>query len=315
MYRRIRTVIIILIILSIALSACGKDDPRFSQEPGGDGPKLSGAAGGTDELLIVTSFYPIYVFTSNIALDIPGVRVENMTEPQTGCLHDYQLVPADMKTLEKADIFVINGAGMESFLDKVISQLPDLEIIEASEGIPLLKDEHGEDNPHVWVSISGAIQEVRNIAEGLAGLDPENAELYRKNCEEYVKRLEALKDRMHEALKDIKTRDIVTFHEAFPYFAQEFGLNVVSVVEREPGSEPSAGELAETIRIIQDLDVKVLFTEPQYSTRAADSIASQTGAKVYTLDPVVTGPKDAAPDSYEKTMDENLKVLIEALYD
>lgn len=315
MYRRIRTVIIILIILSIALSACGKDDPRFSQEPGGDGPKLSGAAGGTDELLIVTSFYPIYVFTSNIALDIPGVRVENMTEPQTGCLHDYQLVPADMKTLEKADIFVINGAGMESFLDKVISQLPDLEIIEASEGIPLLKDEHGEDNPHVWVSISGAIQEVRNIAEGLAGLDPENAELYRKNCEEYVKRLEDLKDRMHEALKDIKTRDIVTFHEAFPYFAQEFGLNVVSVVEREPGSEPSAGELAETIRIIQDLDVKVLFTEPQYSTRAADSIASQTGAKVYTLDPVVTGPKDAAPDSYEKTMDENLKVLIEALYD
>ena len=315
MYRFIRTGIIIVIILSLALSACGKGDPDRSADPAGNRPGLSGDAGGTDDLLIVTSFYPIYVFTSNIVHDIPGVRVENMTEPQTGCLHDYQLVPADMKVLEKADIFVINGAGMESFLDKVVSQLPDLEIIEASKGIPLLKDEHGEDNPHVWVSISGAIREVRNIAEGLAGLDPENAELYRKNGEEYVKKLEALKEKMHEALKDIKTRDIVTFHEAFPYFAQEFGLNVVAVVEREPGSEPSAGELAETIRIIKDLDVRVLFAEPQYSTRAADSIASQTGAKVYILDPVVTGPKDAAPDSYEKTMEENLKVLIEALYD
>jgi zinc transport system substrate-binding protein len=238
-----------------------------------------------------------------------------MTEPQTGCLHDYQLVPADMKTLEKADIFVINGAGMESFLDKVMSQLPDLRIIEASLGIPLLKDDNGEENPHVWVSISGAINEVHNIAEGLAALDSKNSAKYIENSEEYVKRLEALKDKMHDALKDIKTKDIVTFHEAFPYFAQEFGLNIVSVVEREPGSEPSAGELAATIKAINDSRVKVLFAEPQYSTKAAEAIASETGAKVYILDPVVTGPKDAAPDSYEKTMEENLKVLVEALYD
>ena len=90
---------------------------------------------------------------------------------------------------------------------------------------------------------------------------------------------------MHEALKDIKTKDIVTFHEAFPYFAHEFGLNIVSVIEREPGSEPSAGELADTIKAINDAQTKVIFAEPQYSAKAAESIAAQTGAEIYVLDP------------------------------
>jgi zinc transport system substrate-binding protein len=288
--------IFVVIILSLILSACGRNNTHFQEKSiNEENQKISDNYENTEnDLIIVTSFYPIYVFTKNIAHDIPGVKVINMTEPQTGCLHDYQLVPADMKTLEKADIFVINGAGMESFLDKVMSQLPDLRIIEASLGIPLLKDDNGEENPHVWVSISGAINEVHNIAEGLAALDSKNSAKYIENSEEYVKRLEALKDKMHDALKD---------------------MNIVSVVEREPGSEPSAGELAATIKAINDSRVKVLFAEPQYSTKAAEAIASETGAKVYILDPVVTGPKDAAPDSYEKTMEENLKVLVEALYD
>lgn len=297
-------ILIFIALLSLLVSACGRTDTGITdtQDAGND-------------LIIVTSFYPMYVFTKNIAMGVPGVQVINMTEPQTGCLHDYQLVPADMKALEKADIFIVNGAGMESFLDKVISQLPSLDIIESAAGIPLLKDESGEDNPHVWVSISGAIKEVENITAGLVKLDSKNSAQYNKNSEEYVKKLEALKDKMHNELADIKIKDIVTFHEAFPYFAQEFGLNIVSVVEREPGSEPSAGELAATIKAINESQAKVLFAEPQYSTKAAESIASQTGARLYILDPVVTGPKDAASDSYEKTMEENLKVLIEALYD
>lgn len=177
----------------------------------------------------------------------------------------------------------------------------------------LLEDENGEDNPHVWVSISGAIGEVKNITDGLVEADPANEASYRKNSEEYIKKLETLKNSMHEELKDIRTKDIVTFHEAFPYFAHEFDINIISVIEREPGSEPSAGELADTIKSINDAQVKVLFAEPQYSAKAAESIAAQTGAKIYILDPVVTGPKDAELDSYEKTMEENLKILIEAL--
>ena len=261
---------------------------------------------------IVTSFYPMYIFTQNVVKDIPNVKVVNMTKPQTGCLHDYQMIPADLKTLEKADAFIINGAGMEAFMDKVIEQRPKLKVIEASKGIELLKDENGEENAHVWVSISGAIKEVNIIAEGLAAFDEKNAAAYRENAKAYVKLLEVQSDKMHKELDAFKNKDIVTFHEAFPYFAKEFGLNIVSVVEREPGAEPSAGELAQLIDTINDTKVKVLFAEPQYSQKAAESIAKETGAKVYLLDPIVTGESDAPADSYIKAMDENLKVLVEA---
>lgn len=267
---------------------------------------------GDSTYTIVTSFYPIYVFTKNITADIPGVELINMTEPQTGCLHDYQLIPADLKTLERADAFVINGAGMEAFMDKVIKQRPDLDIIEASKDIELLKDDSGEENPHVWVSISGAVSEVKNIAEGLASADTKNAAAYRENADKYVKLLEQQREKMHQQLDGFKNKDIVTFHEAFPYFAKEFGLNIVSVVEREPGTEPSAGELAALIDKIRATKVKVLFAEPQYSQKSAESIAKETGAKVYMLDPVATGERNAPADSYIKAMDQNLKVLVEA---
>jgi len=257
---------------------------------------------------IVTSFYPMYIFTQNVAKDIPNVKVVNMTEPQQGCLHDYTLIPADLKTLEGADAFVINGAGMESFMDKVIKQRPNMKVIEASKNIELLKDQNGKENAHVWVSISGAIKEVNNIAEGLATFDAKNAAAYRENAKAYVKLLEDQRDKMHKELDVFKNKDIVTFHEAFPYFAKEFGLNIVSVVEREPGAEPSAGDLAHLIDTIKSTNVKVLFAEPQYSQKAAESIAKQTGAKVYLLDPIVTGEKNAPADSYIKAMDENLKV-------
>lgn len=297
MRSKVITLLSILVIAAFFVGGCAVNNNNISDK---------------QKTTIVTSFYPIYIFTKNVAMNIEDVNIVNMTEPQTGCLHDYQLIPADLKILDKADAFVINGAGMESFMGKVIEQRPDLKIVEAAKGMELIKDENGEENPHVWVAISGAIQEVENIAEGLSEFDPKNEEGYRKNAQEYIKRLQAQSDKMHNELDKFKNKDIVTFHEAFPYFAKEFGLNIVSVVEREPGTEPSAGELADLIDTIKSTNVKTLFAEPQYSQKAAESIAKQTGAKVYLLDPVVTGEKDASADSYIKTMDQNLKVLVEA---
>jgi len=145
-------------------------------------------------------------------------------------------------------------------------------------------------------------------------MDPEHAEEYIANTENYVKKLEELKERMHKALEGVKNRDIVTFHEAFPYFAEEFGLNVVGVIEIEPGSEPSAKELGEIIEKVREFNVKALFIEPQYSSKAAETVARETGAKVYTLDPAVTGPMgDDAYDAYINIMENNLKTLVEAL--
>ena len=113
------------------------------------------------------------------------------------------------------------------------------------------------------------------------------------------------------SLRDLPQRDIVTFHEAFPYFAKEFDLRIAAVIEREPGPEPAAAELAQTIDLVRASGVKALFAEPQYPARAAESIARETGARVYTLDPAVTGPMDA--DAYIHIMDANLRVLEEAL--
>ena len=281
-----------------------------------------------NKLTIVTSFYPMYISTLNIVKDIPDVEVINMTAPQTGCLHDYSLSTKDLKTLSSADIFVINGAGMESFLDDVIDEYSDLKIIEASKGIDLIEDtehdDHTEDhdhedhdhdvNPHVWVSISKNIEEVSNIAEELSSLDPNHANEYQDNANEYIAKLENLKTEMHSTLDNIAHKDIITFHEAFPYFAEEFGLNIVGVIEIEPDSEPSAKEVENIISIINEKNIKALFTEPQNTKKIADTIAKETGASIYTLDPIVTGDSnEKAYNDYIIKMQENLNTLKEAL--
>lgn len=246
----------------------------------------------------------------NVTKGIDGVVVENMTKPQTGCLHDYQMTPADMKKLENADVFIANGAGMESFLQDVIDNQKNLKVVEAAKGIELLADEHGE-NPHVWVSVSNCMTQVQTIADELSKLDPEHADAYQKNAKEYIAKLEDLKQDMHNHIDNLPHKDIVTFHEAFPYFAKEFNLNIVGVIEREPGTAPTPSELDEIIAQVNDLQAKALFAEPQYSSTAAKTIANETGAKVYTLDPVVTGENDL--DAYIKAMKQNALTLQEAL--
>ena len=291
---------LLLLVLSIALVGCGGADKAAEKKT-------------AEPFRIVTSFYPMYVATINITDGVDGVEVYNMTKPQTGCLHDYQLMTEDMKTLEKADAFVINGAGMEDFMDKVTEQQKKLKVIDASRGIELIHDEEG-DNPHVWLSVTEAIAQVHNIADQLKEADPAHADAYEKNAAAYIEKLTALKTEMHAALDNVPHKDIVTFHEAFPYFAKEFNLNIIGVVEREPGTEPTPTELQETIEQVNSLPTKVLFTEPQYSPAAAETIARETGAKIYTLDPVVTGEATPqAKNAYIDTMKANMKVLKEAL--
>ena len=285
-----------LIVLTFALSGCGSEKKD-------------------DTLKIVTSFYPMYLDALNITRGISGVEVVNLTPPQIGCLHDYQLTPEDMKILETADIFIVNGLGMESFLDKVIETHPNLKIINASDSpeiVPIMED--GVPNPHVWMSITYAIQQVKNISSKLSEFDPDRADKYRMHALEYVDELTTLRDEMHISLTMLTNKDIVTFHEAFPYFAAEFNLNIAAVIEREPGTEPTPQELAETIEKINALPVKVIFTEPQYSPKAAETIARETGAQIFQLDPIVTG--EAKPENlmdYVDRMLNNLLTLVKAL--
>lgn len=304
--RRWMTILCVLLTTLMLLCGCGINEK--ATETAAKNTEANTAS--VHDLTIATSFYPMYIFALNITKDIPNVSVVNMTPQTAGCLHDYALSTEDMKNLENAQVLIINGAGMEAFMDKVIEQRPDLQIVDASKGIQLIEQD-GEKNPHVWVSISKAMQQVQNIGDQLALLDPQHAEKYKENTAAYLDKLEAEKLKMHQALDGLNNRDIITFHEAFPYFAEEFDLNIVGVIEREPNTEPNAKQLAETIEIIKNLKVKALFAEPQYSVKIAETIAQETGATVYTLDPAVTGPMEA--DAYITIMDRNLEVLKEAL--
>ena len=124
-------------------------------------------------------------------------------------------------------------------------------------------------------------------------------------------RLKVLKDEMHEKLDSLANKNIVTFHEAFEYFADEFDLNVVAVIEREPGTSPSAGEVANIIDEIRKTSASAIFVEPQYEESSANVIANETDVPVYTLDPIVTGKLEKG--EYERIMRENLLILEEAL--
>ena len=268
------------------------------------------SARASDSLSVVASFYPVYVGALNVTEGVEGVEVSNLASPHIGCLHDYQLTAGDMRRLATADLLLANGAGMEPFLDKIARQSPGLRVVEVSEGIPLM-----DGNSHVWVSFEGARHQVDNIASALVAAAPDKAEAFRANAEKYKARLTELEMRMRTALAPFVGMPIVTFHEAFPYFAREFRLEVAGVIEREPGTEPSARELADIVKLVRARGVKALFAEPQFSEQSAQVIARETGVEVYELDPVATGPADPdeARGAWLSAMEKNLAVLQKAL--
>lgn len=277
-----------------------------------------------EEAHLVASFYPIYIFTQNILLDIPGLSLSCMTAPSTGCLHDYQLLTGDMRLLSKADALLINGAGMEPFLPAIAHQLPDLPVLDASVGIPLLcadashhhhhdheDEEHGKYNAHIWLSPKNAVQMVRNLSNQLSLLFPEHAEAFKRNAESYILRLEELDEYVSNALMSLPSKKIVTFHDSFPYFAKAYGLEIAAVVSLEPDEPLSPHMLMQVVDTVRAAGNPPLFAEPQYRNAALEAISRETGAPVFLLDPMATGVPSLT--AYEDTMIQNLNTLLDAM--
>ncbi len=219
---------------------------------------------------VVTSFYPIYIFALNLTDGVEGVQVANMTESGTGCLHDYTLQTGDMKLLAKADALLINGAGMEGFLTDVAASFPDLPVVDASVGVEQLMEEDGHDhheddghehlyNAHIWLDADTAILMVGNLAEGLIAALPQHAATIAANRDAYIARLTALDAELAATLSKLPHRDIITFHEAFPYFAKGYGLNVAAVITRDPDDALSPRALAELVKTVRSLGNPPLF--------------------------------------------------------
>ena len=257
---------------------------------------------------VVTSFYPMYIAALNVAGEHDHIRLENLSETQTGCLHDYQLTPADMQLLSTADAFIINGGGIESFLGEVAEQYPDLTIINASEQVDLI-----EDNAHAWMNIEDYMTQVKTIEAELSAADPADAEQFSENTEAYLAKLSSLKEQADAVKPLTEGKNIVIFHEAYEYVAEEFGMQVSYVMDLDEERQVSAGEVADVVRTVTDGGVRVILAEELYGKDMGDTVESETDAKICYLDTLVRGDYDE--DSYLNAMQQNITLLKEVFSD
>lgn len=257
---------------------------------------------------VVTSFYPMYIAALNVVGENDHIRLENLSEPQTGCLHDYQLTPADMQLLSTADAFIINGGGIESFLGEVAEQYPDLTIINASEQVDLI-----EDNAHAWMNIEDYMTQVKTIEAELSAADPADAEQFSENADAYLAKLSSLKEQTDAVKPLTEGKNIVIFHEAYEYVAEEFGMQVSYVMDLDEERQVSAGEVADVVRTVTDGGVRVILAEELYGKDMGDTVESETDAKICYLDTLVRGDYDA--DSYLNAMQQNITLLKEVFSD
>jgi zinc transport system substrate-binding protein len=292
-------------------------------------------------LRVLTSFLPMQAHTMAIAGDRAEVR--QLLDKDTGP-HDFQLTPGDVRKLADADLLVINGAGMEGWMDNLISRAgnANLIVVNTSAGIDLRESaeplelgiaeeagghdhshdhshdghthgahcNHEGENPHLWLDPVFALQQARAVLDALVKADPANAEYYKANAEAYFARLQALDARFRETLSALPNKKLVTFHDAFPYLADRYGLEYVGYIEQFPEEDPSPRQLGALVKLIKENDIGVVFAEKGYSTILFQRIADQTGARVSELDTMEIGLGDAG--SYLERMEQNLIALEEA---
>lgn len=282
---------------------------------------LAGCAAKDAPAQVAATTLPVYEFTSALCEGTP-VSVTRLVTEKITCLHDYSLNVRQVKAAEAADVIVISGAGLEEFLEDMLS---DMEIIDASAGIDLIcpdedgshdhadghahhhEDHHHEEDPHIWLSPAHAKVMAQNICNGLSSQYPEHAVRFAANLEVLLAKLDFLQTYGEEQLAELSCREIITFHDGFAYFAEAFDLTILEAVEEESGSEASAKELIHLIEEVEHHQLPAIFTELNGSVSAADIISRETGAACYPLDMAMSG------ESWFDAMYHNINIIKEAL--
>lgn len=275
---------------------------------------LFSGCGNTAQYRIAATTLPVYTFTSALC-DGTGITVGRMINENVSCLHDYTLQVSQMRMLESAQVVVISGAGLEDFLDDMLSEKHIL--IDASRDTHIHETAHDhekdhaghhhEQDPHIWLSPENAGIMVTNICDGLSAIYPQHAAVFTANRDALLSQLDALQAYGNEALSQLSCRDLITFHDGFGYFAESFGLNILHAVEEESGSEASAAELKVLAGLVSANNLPAVFTERNGSDAAARIISAETGVMVFTLDMGMSG------SSYFDTMYYNINTIKEAL--
>lgn len=273
------------------------------------------APGRTDEnaLTVAATTYPVYLFTTAVTEGVEGVEVALMVNQPTSCLHNYTLSVKDMKALDRADVVILNGSGLEEFMSDALAR-SDAAVVDCSEGIALLPvrghEGHGHEeefDPHFWMDPRRAAQMVETIAAGLSALDPDHAEAFRENRDGALAVLEGL-----TAPPPPECGGLITFHDGFQYFADAFGLELLRSVEEEEGATASARELAELAELVKEYRIPAVFVERNGSSATAEVISRETGCGVFCLDMIMSG-EGTGIRPYADAVEANLKTVWEAL--
>lgn len=262
---------------------------------------------------IAATTLPVYTFTLRLSEGTP-LTVTRLVTESVSCLHDYTLQVGQMRAIQGAKAIVINGAGLEEFLEDALHDAK--QIIDASEQLSLLEGDHHKhehhghvhaEDPHVWLSPENAKVMAHNICHGLVEAFPQHAAVFEKNLHALEADLDALQAYGDKTLSYLSCRELITFHDGFSYFAESFGLTILKAVEEESGSEASAAQLIGLCQLVADHKLPAIFTETNGSVSAANIIAAETGVKVFSLDMVMSG------DDYFTIMYRNIDTLKEAL--
>lgn len=265
---------------------------------------------------VVVSFNAMREFASAIGKDKIDITtiIPNGTEP-----HDFEPTAKDLKTLSSADVFVYSGLGMESWKDKVINSANNKNLIavDASKGITPIKNtdageikEHGQYDPHAWISLKNAEIQSKNIKDALVKADPSNKEFYEKNYKSFSKQLDDLYNEYNTKFSAVTNKSFVTGHAAFAYLCRDFGLKQNSVEGVFAEGEPSPQKLAELVNYCKENNIKTIFVEDMVSPKVSNTLAKEVGAKVekiYTIE-----SKEDNKD-YIQSMKSNLEMIYNSL--
>ncbi|MBA3283126.1 MAG: zinc ABC transporter substrate-binding protein [Acidimicrobiia bacterium] len=303
--RRCPRLVLTSVLGSLALLAgCGSTDAG------------SGAGPGSGGLEVEAAFYPLQWLAEQVGGDL--VTVSNLTrsgaEP-----HDLELTPRDVAALADADV-VVYVSGFQPALDDAVAE-SDATAFEAgaSAGLDLTytpieegeqhQDEAGSTDPHFWLDPTRLAKVAESFADTLAAEDPDNAETYEKNAQALVADLEELDAELEAGLADCTSKDVVTSHNAFGYLAERYGMEQVGITGLTPEDEPSAAQLAEVTKFVEDNDVRTIYFETLVSPDVAETVADEAGVETAVLDPI-EGLTDASQgDDYLEVMRSNLKSL------
>ena len=253
-----------------------------------------------DTLLLATT-QPMYELTEQIIAGAAGITVQPLIQDQVSCLHDYTITTDQMKKIERADLVILSGAGLEDFMASSLSGKDTADVIDSSEGIALL-----DDDPHIWLDPRRYVQQGENITKALSERYPEQADLFEKNMAAYEDALlEQYQNNWYPAAQSLSCKELITFHDGFAYFADAYGLTILAAIEEEEGAEPSAAELKEIVELTEAHKIPMIFTEKNGATNAAEIVAQETGVKTGVLDLGMSGGEN----SYASVMDANLEAL------